>query len=1048
MSGPTFDLGQWLRSVGPGLEIYAQNFAANDITPEVLPHLTTEDLRDMGVQSIGHRRLILAAVAATRQGQPEAAPGDERRILTVVFCDLVASTQLASQADPEDFVDFIGRFRAAMEAAISAFGGSVVQYLGDGIMACFGYPTASEHDAERAVAAGFAAIEAVANLGPLAGHVPQVRVGIATGLAIIGGSSGGALNDLSAVGETPNLAARLQTVAPPGGVVISDQTRSLIGALFDCADLGRHPLKGFDAAVPVWQVTGVAATTSRFEALRRRGGYAPFVGRHEERQNLEAQLARVPAMALLVSGDAGIGKSRLLHETLSGVGLPNPMILQCSPYNAGVPLHPLRYLLLNESGYSRSRSPAAAMARIEAILSGQGIEDATDIALVADFLDLPPLTLGTGLTSLSSDERRARLVRVLEAVVLGLARAGGALLIEDIDWLDPSTGDLVNRILPAMSRFGLPVLATMRTGAVPRWAESFDRMALDRLGPADVVALVAGLAAGRDLPAEVAQDIATRSDGVAIYAEELARGWLDMGTAALAEVPMSLSESLLWRLDRLLHGRRIAALTAAIGREIPVAVLAAVCDLPDAVVTESVAELLAAGIFVPGQSRFGAAIRFRHNLVREAAYELHLKRQRPALHARIADVLESQFPDIAAALPHVLASQRAAAGQDQAASLAWEAAGRDALQRSAYSEAASFLDSAIAANAASPEGPDRDRREFDLRTTLFGALICAEGYLGARAGKETARITDLSESLGETTGLIKALHARWVHIGSANDDQAARAFAIRARQLAQGGTTVDQLIAERMCATSALFCGALGDAMGHYLSFMNQYDPQAHGPAMRTGHSDHATMVMMGIAETSLLMGDLETAAVWRNRTLETAAASGRLHDRCHTLAFAGLCHNLLIREDDEARTYLAKLKALLTDHQVANWMGYLDLFEGALIGRAIPGQGIDIARRGFDALVADKAFGTWWLLIYAEVLLDAGITEGVAEVINMARAVATLGDQRIGAEFLRQEARWQAMRGTETGTVRALLEQALALAQQQGAGLLSELIRRDIGSS
>jgi hypothetical protein len=248
-----------------------------------------------------------------------------------------------------------------------------------------------------------------------------------------------------------------------------------------------------------------------------------------------------------------------------------------------------------------------------------------------------------------------------------------------------------------------------------------------------------------------------------------------------------------------------------------------------------------------------------------------------------------------------------------------------------------------------------------------------------------------------------------------------------------------------MCATSALFCGALSDAMTHYLAFMKQYDPQAHGAAMRTGHSDHATMVMMGIAETSLLMGDLDTAAEWRTRTLETAAASGRLHDRCHTLAFAGLCHNLLIREDAMARRYLNELQTLLREHQVANWMGYLDLFEGVLAGRAQPGKGLELAARGFDTLVEGRAFGTWWLLIYAEMLLDAGLTNGVGEVIEKARSVSTLGDQRIGAELMRQEARWQAMCGSDANIVRNLLEGALALARQQGAGLLANMIVHDL---
>lgn len=1037
----------WLAGLAPEFALYAPAFRANNVDAEVLPLLTSDDLREMGVASIGHRRLILAAAKpGAARPEPEAEAQGERRLLTVMFCDLVDSTALSVRSDAEDYVELIAQFQQELEAAIVPLGGTVVQFLGDGVMACFGYPLASDHDAERAVAAGLAVLEAVARLPPMDGRPLQVRVGIASGMTVISGTP--ALRDISAVGETPNLAARMQSMAAPGTLVISEQTRALIGEVFECSDLGKPALKGITEPVRIWQVSGRSATVSRFDALRRPSPAASFVGREGELCHLAQHISS--ATPLLLSGDPGIGKSRLLREALSRAGLAAPVFLQCSPYNINVALHPLRYLLIEQSGLSGQHRREAAQQQIAALLGTHGLSNPEAVALLSGLLDVadtdPPALRGLGSAYL-----RGRLMGLLGDILLALVRKAGVLVVEDAHWLDPSTAELLATLTYTLAAEGLPLLVTARTAPLSSWAHTLQRLTLDRLSSADVGLLVVGMAGNQALPDDVISTIAARSDGVPIYAEELARGYLEAslsgtGGDSSSQVPMSLAESILARLDRLVHGRRIASLAAAIGREFPLAILIEVSDLPASVVQAGVGELLAADVLVPGQSQFGEAIRFRHNLVRDAAYQLLLRRQRALLHARIADVLETRFADIARTLPHILATQRGEAGQHDRASAEWERAGQGALARSAYAEASAFFQRALEANVSLPPQRARAQREMDLRLLKLSALICAQGYQSDLVGEETTQIMALAEGLGDAAGLINAMQARWVQMGSANNVHATLEFALKARETMAGASITDRLIATRMCGTSFLFSGALPEALGQYQEFMAQYDPVQHGSAMRMGHSDHAMMVMMGLAETHTLMGAAAEADHWRARVLEAAHLSGRLHDRCHTLTFAGCMHGFLMRRSDEVERNSGQLADLLAGHNLPNWKGYLDLFQGLL--QAASGAediGLAHARRGLDALIAARAFGNWWYLIYAEACLAARRWAEAESVLHMAKAVENMGERRFEAEQHRLTARLCLGRDGDKAASLASLNAGLRAAERQSAGLLAERLSLDL---
>ena len=1035
-----FSVSAWLAALGAEFAPYAPFFEANDVKAGVLLLLTSDDLREMGVTSIGHRRRILAAAAAMNEAttlsvvDPLLAP--ERRIITVMFCDIVGSTALAAASGDEDFIDFISTVRSGIEATLIPFGGSVMQFLGDGIMACFGYPMASEHDAERAVAAGLAVFEAISHIClPGSDQPVMLRIGIATGVTVIGATPD--TRDVSAIGQTPNLAARLQAFAAPGCLVISQQTHDLIGRMFTCEDLGTPPLKGITDAGRVWRVVAPAPFVTRFAALRQSSAReGAFVGRKIEMTRLTEVLHS--GGTLLITGDPGIGKSRLLHEATFSAGFSEPVYLQCSPYHSGLALHPFRYFLVQRCGVGQESDPAKLHDAVHGLLATLPITTPDAVASLVAFIDLAAEAPSSSRRSAA--DLRAETLTILAQLVLEMARKAGAIAIEDAHWLDPSSLQLLADLIPVLHQAGVPIIITARPNGLPALLDIMPVLALDRLPLDEIARLVHYVAAGERLSDDAVQLIAQRSDGVPIYAEELVRGYLDSARRTgpddpLAQVPLSLAESILARLDRLVQGRRIASLAAAIGREFPVMVLISVSDLPANVVYAGISELLKAGILEPGHSQFGVAIRFCHNLVREAAYELLLMRQRTALHAHIAAVLEHDFPEVARALPHILANQRALAGEYDAASLGWERAGQIADIRSAYAEAAAFYRKALECTDRLPPAHARDSREMDLRLLRIGALICSQGYQSSGVVEENDRIMTLAQTLGDPDAQINAMQSRWVMLGSANETRAALEFALQALTATRNGIGRHRLLAMRMCATSFLFAGNLIDAERNYRSFLELFDPDLHGYDMKRGHSDHRVMIEIGLAETLLLKGETAEAEHWRQSSIAEAERSGRLHDRCHALVYAGVLHPLLARRFDEAHRNLMRLDALLRNQDMPNWQGYIMLFNGYL--RCVggdPASAFDLGKAGYETLQAARVFGSWWHLIFAATALDAQKWGDAEGALSEAGRIAEKGDQRFEAERLRLNARLLTERDSDDLAAEDLCRRALQVAIKQQA--------------
>jgi class 3 adenylate cyclase len=469
----TINIETWLEALG--LEAYAQAFVDNDIDLDLLSDLTVEDLRDIGISSVGHRRKILSAaaeIASTQTAQNQSMPAKtdddpgmaERRVLTVMFCDLVDSISLSAASDAEDFREFIAQFRQDVETAIRPFGGTVSQFLGDGVMASFGYPRASGHDAERAVAAGLAVIDRVNRLPDFAGKPPQVRIGIATGLTVVGAiDSGVSLRDESAIGDTPNLASRLQDHAAPNTMVIAQQTRDLIGNIFECAKLGEVSLKGFVTPVAAFKVLGRGSTASRYEAMRTNSRSNTFIGRKAELSALADHCTKMRSGAgklLVVEGETGIGKSCLVQQGLSAVTpqIAEPVVLQCSPYSTNMQFFAVRYLIAPALGDLKINDHGGVRKWLSSF--GQNSEEAA--ALIVSLMAYSE-DQSDALDAFSSDQVRAKIFDLLLDVLRKTILSSGAIIIEDIQWIDPSTAELLTRLLPTIAAGKLVILGTSQS---------------------------------------------------------------------------------------------------------------------------------------------------------------------------------------------------------------------------------------------------------------------------------------------------------------------------------------------------------------------------------------------------------------------------------------------------------------------------------------------------------------------------------------------------------------------------------------------------------
>ena len=916
------DLGGWLRRLG--LDQYEATFRANEIDTDVLSELTEIDLEKLGVP-LGHRKRLLKAIAGL--GAPEKLPptlgpapvrpetdAAERRQVTVMFSDLVGSMALSARMDPEDLREVISAYQKCVAETVQRFGGFVAKYMGDGVLVYFGYPQAHEDDAERAVRAG---LELIAAVGALKPNAPlQTRVGIATGLVVVGDLIGsGEAQERGIVGETPNLAARLQGIAEPNTVVIAGGTRKLLGNLFELQDLGAKDLKGIAGPVRAFAALRASSVEGRFEALHG-SGLTALVGREEELELLLRRWARAETgegQVVLISGEAGIGKSRLTAALLERLAAERHTRLRyfCSPQHTDSALYPIISQMERAAGLTHNDTPKARLDKLDAVLA-QTATSTQDAALFAEMLSLPNDGRYPAL-DLAPEQRRQGTMKALIAQTEALTRQTPVLRIfEDAHWTDPTSLELFGRAVDRIASLRVLLVMTFRPEFEAPWIgrPHVTPLTINRLAQRDIDAMIDRVVGNKLLPASVRQDIIERTDGIPLFVEEMTKAVLEAEgesearriaaaapSPALA-VPASLHASLMARLDRLGPAKEVAQVGAAIGREFSHAVLAAVMPKAEAELQSALDRLISAGLLFRQGVPPHASYLFKHALVQDAAYGTLLREPRRALHARIAETL-GQFAEIVERQPELLARHCTEAGLIEKAAGLWGKAGQRSLERSALVEAVEQLTRALDQIATLPATPALRREQIKLQVALLTSLGHVKGYAapGTKAAAERARLLiEQAEALGEPPEdpllLFSVLYGFWIantvaFNGDICRDLAAQFLALAEKQVA----TVPLMIGHQIMGHSLLFTGDIAQGRAHYNQALAYYDPAAHRPLATRFGVDNAVAVLCYGSFALWLLGYPEAAFADADQALKNAREIGQAATMMYALGVTSIIH-------------------------------------------------------------------------------------------------------------------------------------------------------------
>jgi class 3 adenylate cyclase/predicted ATPase len=1064
-------IADWLQKLGLGQ--FAQTFAENEIDVSVLSHLTDQDLKDIGIP-LGPRRKILAAIgtgAATAQAEPEpvgtSAPKvldtAERRQVTVMFTDLVGSTALSAHMDPEDLREVIAAYQKRVAKTVLRFGGFVAKYMGDGVLVYFGYPEAHEDDAERAVRAG---LELVATLPEVNASVPtQTRVGIATGLVIVGGLIGtGESQERGIVGETPNLAARLQSIAEANTVVIDEGTRKLLGKLFELEDLGPKALKGFDGPLRAFAALRANPVESRFEAFHPTE-LTELVGREEEIELMLRRWLRAKSgegQVVLLCGEAGIGKSRLtaaLVERLTGE--PHMRLRYfCSPQHTDSTLYPILSQMERAAGFAHDDTPQQKLDKLDALLA-QSATSQQDAALIAEALSLP----NDGrypMLDLTPQQRRQKTLEALDFQLEALARQNPVLTIcEDAHWADPTTLEAFGRTVDRIRTVRGLLIVTFRPEFQAPWVGQphVTALTLNRLTASDIAAMIDRVSGNRLLPASIREDILERTDGIPLFVEEMTKAVLEAAIEGEAlqtmasipapslAVPASLHASLMARLDRLGPAKEIAQIGAAIGREFSHALLAGVARKSDAQLNAALDRLNQSGLLFRRGVAPNASYLFKHALVQDAAYSTLLREPRAALHTRIVKTLEDQFPGIAESQPELLARHCAQAGQTEKAASLWGKAGQRSLERSALIEAAEQMTRALGQIAALPSTPALRREEIKLQVALITPLMQVKGHAApeTKAAAERARLLiQQAEALGEPPEdpllLFSVLYGFWVTSHAAFDGEAMRELAAQFLELAEKQrATAPLMVGHRLMGSSFTLMGDSARGRQHYDQAMAFYDLVTHRPLLTRFGQDVGVATLSYRSLALWLLGYPEAAQADNVAAVQNARALGHGATLMLALIHSSITQALFCGHYLAARSSVDELIALVEEKGALFWKIVAALLRGyllALTGNAA--EAIPILRANIAAWQANgtKMFMPLWLAYYARACADSGQLDLASRTIDEAIAtVEATGERWIEPELYRIAGEHVlASTARDFAKAQAYFERALVVARAQQA--------------
>jgi class 3 adenylate cyclase/tetratricopeptide (TPR) repeat protein len=1046
------DVADWLRTLDLGQ--YEAAFRENSVTVDLLANLTSEDLKDLGITSVGHRRRLLDAIVALRAdaGRASDPPGTtadhprpsqqssaERRHISVMFCDVAGFTALSSRLDPEDLSAVIRGYQSCVATTISRFGGFIARYVGDGVLIYFGWPEAGEADAERAVRAALAVIAEIGQ-APIGNEKLHIRIGIATGLVVVGEPIGvGEAYQQTAIGETPNRAARLQGLAGADGIVIDDATRQQIGELFECVDIGRVRLKGLSEAVRAWQVLKEAAVVSRFEALHA-AALTPLVGRGEELDLLMRRWAQVKAgtgRVVMISGEPGIGKSRLVAELAERLASENYTRLRyfCSPHHGNSPLHPIIGQLASAAEIDRTDTDAAKWGKLRALLASTNT-DAQDIALLGDLLSLrsdnPSVS---GLNSQAQKERTfAALIRQVERLCSDRPLL---MLLEDVHWADPTTRELLDLVVGRPLEKPVLLVMTFRPDFQAPWTghAGVTSITLSRLDRTEGAQL-AGMLSSTLSPA-LLDRIAMQADGVPLFIEELTKaikeGSVDTTTAPqVLGVPTTLQGSLLARLDRLPNAKQVAQIGSVLGREFSYELVTAVADLPEPALAKGLHQLVSSGLAQFRGELPNATYRFKHALVQEAAYSTLLRDHRQRTHSRVADVLSAR-QDVG---PPVLAHHLTEAGRTREAVDNWFEAGQRVAGRSAEREAISLYRRGLSLLLTLPTSEERDQRELQFQMALGMPLVATEGYGTDSVRSVYERVRELGRRLRDTQSLLIGTYGTFVSCVDSGANQAAALISEQASvQFGDEGDVTCRLILHRMAGFAAFQAGKFQDARRGLEAVLKLYDPTVHGAlAGRWGH-DARVAALNYLTHIVWLLGYPDQACGLMEEAFEASRQVSHSGSVRQVHYFAGVFFADLQRDPTALQRHLEAM--VVFDHERGFSSAGVAFFQGmSLFECGTQADGLTLAAQ---ALARMPRFGserrTYLLCRLAEAYAHSGDTDRAWQTVVEAQSMCERTEEHSwDAELHRVAGEVLLAKSADTDEVEARFQQAIRTARQQCA--------------
>ena len=987
-----------------------------------------------------------------------AAPEAERRQLTVMFCDLVGSTALSTGMDPEDLRDVIASYQSRCSAAIRHYDGFVAKYMGDGILVYFGYPRAHEDEAERSVRAGLDIVDAMAELNAAvprpSGVELAVRIGIASGPVIVGDQIGeGTASETAVVGETPNLAARLQALAQPNQIVVSASTRAMLGDHFDLDDLGAHELKGFAEPVPAWRVLSARDVESRFAATRT-GSAAPLVGRQEEMGLLLRAWdgsSHGRGQVVLIQGEAGVGKSRLVAGLREAAGKDHIWVaIRCSPFHTASAFHPIIEHLKRVFGWQPEDTAPQHLAKLEAGLGGfKTLPLAESVRLFADLMSVPaPEDRYPRLQMTAQQQRDATLDAIVAWLIETAERTPVLMAWEDLHWADPTTLETLGMLIEQAPTAAMLVVATYRPELTPPWPQRshMTPITLNRLERPEVETMVSHLAGGRPLPGEVVEHIVAKADGVPLYVEELTKAILGSGvletrgeayvlTGALAQlhIPETLQDSLMARLDRAPRLREVAQLGSVLGREFAYDMISALAGIEEGMLQSGLGQLVVDELLYqrgrPPRSRY----LFKHALIQDAAYQSLLKRTRQQYHQQVAKLLEDRYPEVASTQPELVAHHYTEANCPAQAIAYWHKAGVAAASKSANLEAIDQFHRGLALVEALSDMREQAERELDLQMALGPALIATKSFTHPDIGRTYARVWELCQQVGDHPRGFTALRGLFMHHVNLFEMEKAQHFAEEGLRVAERLDDAARFVGAHTTLGHTLYHqGKLEPALAQFRRGFEMFVPNMQFPDWPGAHPGVSCQFFSALV--SWILGYPDRSLDELRAAVRSAETLGHPVTLAQTLCWAALVH--IFRHEPSAAADCAEW-ALRTceEHHIAQHHGIALCADGWALGisgesekgLAQIGQGVN----GYGPGASQHIL----LALQADAQLASGKPEAaLASVAAGLKAVEKTGGAPLEAELWRLRGEALLAGAGTVSEAETAIEKAIDVARRQNA--------------